>query len=50
MTKINIYRLAQVAIMESDFLTDDQKLVILRELMDREDMEVLLEQRREEKA
>lgn len=50
MTKINIYRLAQVAVMGSDFLTDDQKLVILRELMDREDIEVLLEQRREEKA
>lgn len=43
MKKSDIYRVAQVAVMQYPLMNSTEKLEVLRELMDREDMEKYME-------
>ena len=47
MKKSEIFRLAQLAVMHSEFIADDKKLEILRELFDREDFSRYVEEHEE---
>ena len=49
MKKSEIYRMAQIAVLNSNFSNLD-KLEVMRELIDREDMAILVEKRETEKA
>lgn len=43
-----LYRMAQIAVLESNSLTEYTKLEILRELMDKEDVALFVEKRESE--
>lgn len=45
MKKSRLYYLAQTAVVRANNITDERKLEILRELMDKEDLEIFREQK-----
>ena len=45
MKKSRIYYLAQIAVIRANNITDESKLEILRELMDKEDLEIYCEKK-----
>ena len=50
MKKSEIYKLAQIAVLDSNRLKPDAKLEVLRELMAKEDVEVFVENEAERKT
>ena len=50
MKKSEIYRMTQGAVVTSNYLCVEQKLEILRELMNQEDLELFCEKQEEEKV
>lgn len=50
MKKSEIYRLAQGAVITVPYLMNDDKLEILRELMEKEDVEKFVEDREEKES
>ena len=47
MKKSTVYQLAAIAVMESNSLSDQDKLTILRELLEREDLSIFVEEQKE---
>lgn len=50
MKKSKIYRMAQGAVLTNEYLSIDDKLTILRELITQEDLALFVEKQEEEKA